>query len=512
MVSEPYQFERTREPPGTIAGAMSRFRDRLQTPVDGASLAVVRMLLGLMLAWEVIFRANIFFPPVTGFSFRYPYLEWLPDFPEMYIWFRGALVLCGLLLVAGIWPRIASFVAAFLVAYGFLLVPEQYLNHIYLFWIYLFLMAFVPSNRNFALRLPFGLSPRPGNVRYIHLFLLKVQTEIVLVYAGLVKINADWLALVPLRSWLMIMREKLWYGALLDYDWIVAAANYGVIALHVLGAPLLFFKKTRLPIFIVYCVFHLTNHHTFYIGIFPWLTIAASTLFFEPDWPRTLLRRIGIPLAGGSPPKAEAAPRWATAYTSFCMVWLVLQAIFPLRHYLYPGSVYWTDEGQRFSWAMMLTDRRSDVFWGIVHLPSKEQIVLIDFSKLLGPYYHKIATNPELTLQLAHTVARRFGAAGEDVQVHVYDLVSWNFRPPKLLIDPTANLVAKQYSIWPADWLIRQNDGTPARFEEYIKRKPEGLHPVDLVKAAGYPAYSDCREFRQQNQNPLVMCRKPVQR
>ena len=89
-------------------------------------------------------------------------------------------------------------------------------------------------------------------------------------------------------------KEQLLYGGILDYDWVISLGNYGVIALHVLGAPLLFFKKTRLPIFIIYILFHISNHHTFDIGIFPWMTIAATTLFFNPGWPRVWLEGIGL--------------------------------------------------------------------------------------------------------------------------------------------------------------------------------------------------------------------------
>lgn len=514
MVSEPLQFERTREPIGAIAGAISRFRDWLQNPADGASLAVLRIALGVMLAWESLVDDWYLFSAPNEISFRYPYLEWVPAFPELFPWMRGTLVFCSLLLVTGIWSRTAALVAAILVGYGFLLIPEQYLNHVYLFWIYLFLAAFVPTNRDFALR-PFGLNPQPGPVRNVHLLLLKVQTDIVLIYAGLVKINPDWLAMVPLRGWLLNDREKLYYGWLLDYDWVIAGANYGVIALHVLGAPLLFFKKTRLPIFILYCIFHITNSHTFNISIFPWLTIAATTLFFEPNWPRVLLHRVGLPMTVAPALPGKTVQKWAAPFALFCAVWLTFQAAFPLRHYLYPGKVGWTSEGQRFSWQMMLVAHNSSAFWGIVYLPSKDLIVLVDLKKLLKVPFYKIAARPDLTLQLAHQVGEKFGYPREQVRVHVYNLVMWNFRPPALLTDPTVNLLEKQNSIWASDWIVRQNDGVPASWEEYLQRDRERITevvPTELVKAAGYPNHTDCREFRQPNQDSVVMCRKPPQR
>lgn len=512
-IAKQRQLEGTDKPLEGMSSAIARFRAWLQQPVDGASLAALRIALGFMLAWEAIVDDWYLFSAPGDFSFRYLYLEWVPAFPALFIWIRCILLLCGVLLVAGVWSQAASLVAAILIGYGFLLIPEQYLNHIYLFWIYLLLTALVPNNRDFALQLPRGLNPRPGPVRNVHLLLLKVQTDIVLIYAGLVKINPDWLALVPLRTWVLSFRSNLYYGALLDKDWIIASANYGVIALHVLGAPLLFFKKTRLPVFILYCIFHITNSFTFNISIFPWLTIAATTLFFDPDWPRVLLRRFRLPLAVSSAPSATAVSKWATPFAVFCAVWLTFQTVFPLRHYLYPGKVGWTLEGQRFSWQMMLVAYRSVAFWAIVYLPARDTVVLVNLSKVLNVEPFKIAIHADLTLQLAHQIAKKFGSPREEVRVHIYNLMQWNYRPPALLTDPTINLVEKHNTIRAADWLIRENDGIPARYEEDIKReKVDQIYPAELVKAAGYSAYSDCREFQRPGQDPVVMCRKPPQR
>jgi hypothetical protein len=40
----------------------------------------------------------------------------------------------------------------------------------------------------------------------------------------------------------------------------------------------------------IYFVFHLANHFLFQIGIFPWVAMAGTLLFLEPDWPRRALR------------------------------------------------------------------------------------------------------------------------------------------------------------------------------------------------------------------------------
>ena len=72
----------------------------------------------------------------------------------------------------------------------------------------------------------------------------------------------------------------------------MAIASYGVIALHLIGAPLLLFRRTRLYVIAIYFVFHLMNVVLFRIGIFPWMTMAATLLFLEPDWPKRMTHKL----------------------------------------------------------------------------------------------------------------------------------------------------------------------------------------------------------------------------
>jgi len=41
---------------------------------------------------------------------------------------------------------------------------------------------------------------------------------------------------------------------------------------------------------VIYFAFHLMNHFMFNIGIFPWVAMAGTLIFLEPDWPRRALR------------------------------------------------------------------------------------------------------------------------------------------------------------------------------------------------------------------------------
>ena len=84
----------------------------------------------------------------------------------------------------------------------------------------------------------------------------------------------------------------------------------GSIALHLIGAPLLLWKRTRLAVFCVYAVFHTINAFVFNIGIFPWMTLGATLLLFDPDWPRQVLRWLDARGVGwAQTPRASARSR-----------------------------------------------------------------------------------------------------------------------------------------------------------------------------------------------------------
>lgn len=471
---------------------------RQSQPVDGASLAFLRITLGLLLIWEVLNRENIFALQTAahGLQFRYFGFSWLPAMPDQALLFRSLLGFCGVLMILGVATRVAAFGAVVIVAYGFLLVPENYLNHIYLFMLYLFLVAVVPCEGAFSLArywtpLQRWSVQRPATA--LDLLLLRVQTDIVLIYAGLVKLNADWLNLIPLRAWLLGDADRLFYREFLQYDWVIAAANHGVIALHVLGAPLLFFQRTRLPVFLLYCAFHVLNHHSFNIGIFPWMTIAASTLFFAPDWPRRMWA--ALTRTRQSDPQLAAVSASSRAFALFVMGWLVAQALLPLRHYLYPGDVGWTYEGHRFAWRMKLVDREPVDLLAVILLSDSNRIVVSDLFAMLGEDAHTVATRPDLALQAAHQMAAKAqGELGEPVsRVHLYNRVMWNFRPSAFMIDPKQNLLEAQDSILSTSWIVRENLGQPMTWEAFEAWREPDLDVREVLDAAGLNAWPRCR-------------------
>lgn len=439
-----------------------RLSQHLFTPVDAASLSVFRIGFGLIMVIEAlrylssdwIYRYYIA-PP---FHFKYYGFGWVEAWPGngMYVHFW----LLGLLAVAitlGAFYRLSMVLFTGAFSYVFLLDQSTYLNHLYLVILFAILLCVVPAHRHWAVDAWRRPAQRSPTVPFWSLWLLRAQMEIMLLYAGIVKINNDWLQLEPLRMWLARRADYPLVGPWLTEDWVVACAAYGVILLHLVGAPLLLWRRTRLVVFLIYCGFHISNHFIFTIGIFPWFTIVGTLLFFDPDWPRQLASRLGWPRAitaapATTPVTASATRAWVVGFLG---VWIAFQVLFPLRHLLYPGNVSWTEEGHRFSWMMKLRDKKGQASFVVKHPPTQQSWYINPEHYLLPRQVRKMSTRPDMILQFAHYIGEQFAQHGlSGVEVYAVAEVSLNGRPRVPMIDSRRDLMQVKRDLRPADWIL----------------------------------------------------------
>src|SRR5262249_48027935 len=134
------------------------------------------------------------------------------------------------------------------------------------------------------------------------------------------------------------------------------AGSYGSLLLDLFLAPLLLWRRTRLPAFCVAVIFHLLNAWIFDLDIFPWFAIAATTLFLSPGWPRRILRLRKSPVRLGPPPEISesVSQRKQTLALNLAAIYVAIQVLVPLRNFIHRGGVEWSCMEHRFSWQMML--------------------------------------------------------------------------------------------------------------------------------------------------------------
>jgi hypothetical protein len=263
-------------------------------PVDISSLVFFRVAFGAITLWEVTrylrldWVRQIWIEP--SFHFGYPFFEWVKPWPGngliIHFYALGAL---ALMIMLGAFYRVATALFFLGFTYVFLLEQSQYLNHFYLISLISFLLIFLPAHRKLSVDALLRPALRSQTAPAWALWLLRFQVGVPYFFGGVAKLNMDWFRGEPMGYWLQGERHLALVGRFLDEPWAPYFFSYGGLLLDLLAVPLLLWRKTRAPVFVVILLFHLANDSLFRIGIFPWFMIAATTVFFEPDWPRRLL-------------------------------------------------------------------------------------------------------------------------------------------------------------------------------------------------------------------------------
>jgi hypothetical protein len=246
---------------------------------------------------------------------------------------------------------------------------------------------------------------------------------------------------------------------------------------------MLLFKSTRIYAFAIYCIFHFLNHNFFRIDIFPWITIAGTLLFFNPDWPKAVWRNFGrllpspIPGTDLKPQRADASqqpwfvptPMWRTVIASLVVTWAMFQALLPARAWLYPGNPNWHEQGHNFTWRMMLRQKVARaVFY--VRDPQTNREWLVNPSKFLSPRQERyMSQRPHLIRQFASHLeelwAKRYGT--REVEIRAFTAVSLNGRRSQPLVDPKRDLTKVGYTFGPSDWIMPLTEPMPPKAERW---------------------------------------------
>ena len=256
---------------------------------SAAPLAVYRIFFGLLMFFSTIrfiskgWVESLYIEP--KFHFFYHGFDWLPYPSENLIWILFiSLLLTSLLITLGLFYRFATvlFFASFV--YIELLDKANYLNHYYFVSLIAFLLIFVSANRTFSLDRYFGLTKTSEKAKSWEIRILQFQIAIVYIFAGLAKIGSDWLLQAqPLKYWLHTANHLGLIGDFLKEDWVAYTFSWFGCLYDLTIVIFLTLAKTRKAAYFAVVIFHLTTWLLFPIGVFPWVMIAATTIFFSEN-------------------------------------------------------------------------------------------------------------------------------------------------------------------------------------------------------------------------------------
>jgi hypothetical protein len=443
---------------------------RLYTPVDNASITFFRIAFGLTTffhVWGVLeqnrVRRRYIDPP---FLFSFPGLDWLKRLPGdwmLVLWF--ALAAAALLVMLGLFYRAA--IIFFFVGHTYAIHLDQsiFWNHYYVVTLFAFLMIFVPANRAHSLDVVFNRVTPASTTPAWSLWILRGQMAVTYFFAGVAKINSDWLKGHPMDQYLSGEDSFPFITPLFDQHWVHLALSWAGIGFDLLIVPLLIWRRTRVLAFVLVVIFHLTNSLIFNIEVFPWFALVATALFFAPDFPRKIGLWNNDPApdvtAATAPDGWQALRPHQKVGCIFMAFYFVVQILMPLRHYAYPGDVNWTAEGDLWAWRMLLVESRHNTVFTVESKATGAQCRLNPEDYIAKADWGKLGLRPDMMAQFARHVADSYwDRKRERVAVHVYSSVSVNGDPPAALVSPDTNLAAVKRSLH-NDWILPRTPPTP---------------------------------------------------
>ena len=256
------------------------------------------------------------------------------------------------------------------------------------------------------------------------------------------------------RLWFSARADTALLGPLFQQDWFVWAVTYGGILFDLLIVPALLWRRTRFAAFLVSIGFHLFNSVTFRIGTFPYLALAFSFFFFAPRIARRLLRRPAFAGATEGQVASSRSPRERVVLVALAL-YFVVQIALPLRHWLYPGQVYWNEDGHRMSWRMMTRHKQGYVTFRLHDPESGRTWNVRPGDRLSQKQARRIGSRPDMIWQFAQRLAAESRAAGELVEVRANGMVSLNGRTFQPLVDPEVDLASTRWNlIAPTEWIV----------------------------------------------------------
>jgi hypothetical protein len=142
----------------------------------------------------------------------------------------------------------------------------------------------------------------------------------------------------------------------------------------------------------------------------------------------------------------------------FIWIFVFWQLLFPLRHWLYPGNVHWTEEGFRFSWKVMVVEKTGNAIFKVIDKDGKESQVL-NADYLTEKQETFMSYQPDMILQFAHFLAKTYENKGyKNPKVYVDCFVTLNGSVSRRLIDPKVDLAAQKTGIHHKSWIMLYND------------------------------------------------------
>jgi hypothetical protein len=441
-------------------------------------LVVFRLFFGIILFTSTLrfilkgWVYDLYLKPT--YFFTYKGFDWISPVGENFIFGAFALLLIfSLLITLGLFYRVSAVMFFLVFTYIELIDKTNYLNHYYFISLMSFIMIFLPANKFLSIDNLLGIIKEKRFIEAWKINIIKLQVGVVYFYAGIAKLNYHWLVEAqPLSNWLKHQSDFPIFGNLFLNDYTAYIFSWSGALFDLLIFFILINKRYRIYGYVLVVVFHILTSIMFPIGVFPLVMIFTTLIFFSDEFHEKLLyfinknkflKKYQSEIINSKKEKNLLIKLLLTAF-------FILQLILPLRFLLYPGKLFWTEQGYRFSWRVMLIEKAGYAQF-FIHEPRMNRKMLIENQNYLTPQQEKMmATQPDMILQFAHFLSSEFKDStinesngeiiylGENPKITAKVKVSLFNKGSKDFINSNVNLSNIKRGLKHKEWILKYED------------------------------------------------------
>ena len=424
---------------------LNRINNFLFKKVSIAALVLFRILFGSLLLYSTVrtiqkgWIDELYIQPEYNFGF----FSWLTPLDEtgMYAVFI-LLAVCALGIILGLFYRISVSLFGVLFIYVELLDKTYYLNHYYLVSLLVFWLALAPAHRYYSIDTLIFPKIKSTTCSNWYILIFKVQLSIVYFFAGVAKLNPDWiLRAQPMATWLPGKYDVPIIGQWVHLKEVAFVLSWLGCLYDLTIWIFLLIKRSRFLAYITVIVFHILTVILFpRIGMFPYIMIVSAVIFFSASTHKKILSY--LPFSKPLYPNSYSSVSNKNSLVSILlMCYLVVQLYLPARNLWYSGNLFWNEEGYRFSWRVMLMEKNGYTSI-IVRDPIKnEQREINQCDYLTAFQQQQMKSQPGMILQFVQHIGDEFkDKNGYAPEVFVKSRMSLNGRRSQPFINDSIDV------------------------------------------------------------------------
>lgn len=209
----------------------------------------------------------------------------------------------------------------------------------------------------------------------------------------------------------------------------------------------LFNRRTVNIAYVFVIIFHAATALFFNIGMFPYIMMTITIVFFKEEFHEKIINSL-IKITGYKLNNTNTAYTPLNPYLlNFFMLYFVIQFVVPFRYALYPGKLFWTEQGYRFSWRVMLMEKAGTAFFFVKDEKSGRESE-VDNKKYLTFLQEKMmATQPDMMVDYAKFLKEEYKKMGfTNPTVRAQSYVTLNGSGSREFINSTIDLSSQSNS------------------------------------------------------------------